>query len=390
MGIVPTTSRAPDAEQPATRSVTDDDRMGLRVALLGVEAAEATSFQDLLDQAWPSEVELSHHHDLGELAAQLDHNRIDLIFADLPTCVARTSGVDSIGRVVALAGPIPVVVLLDSDDPSLPARALEIGAQDYLTVGGFDAELLARTLRHSLARSRSDEALRRAAAELHGLNRELEETLGIVAHDLRASLRTGRLFAGRLLTAVEQGDDGRPLGALLDSSLDRMELMLERLLRLADLRAELIAPTEQPLSQALGAVEAELIADLAGIDATVTVERDDRVRFDPVLLRELLRHLVTNSIQYRDPDRPLLVSVEAKAGAGETTISVRDNGVGIAPQHRDRVFRLFERLDNDAAGLGYGLACSRRIVELHGGSIQLLTPPTGQGLEARILVPALV
>lgn len=358
----------------------------LRVVLLEDDDIDAQQFTRLLDKAWPDGVDLRRFEQLADLEAALADWAVDVVFSDLS--VPDGYGIPMVEQVVAAAGTAPVVVLTGAEDPSFPVQALEAGAQDYLSKGAFDVELLSRTLRHSMARSRADEALRQLAFDLQVANADLEEYLGIMAHDLRAPLRTGRLFADRLLAAWRRGDEGERLAEALDANLGRMEAMIERLLWLSSLRDGALDPIEEPLSAAVDDVAADLYADLAEVGGTFEVERDEIVRVDRVLFRELLRHLAQNSIKYHCPDRSLVVRFGARTVGSTTTITVRDNGIGIDPEYRARVFRLFERIDPERDGLGFGLAFSRRIVELHRGEISMATPPEGVGIEGRIVLPA--
>jgi signal transduction histidine kinase len=358
----------------------------LRVVLLEDDDVDAQQFSRLLDKAWPGAVDIQRVEQLAEMDVALTERPADVVFSDLS--VADGHGIPLVEQVVAAAGAAPVVVLTGVEDPSLPVLALEAGAQDYLSKGEFDVELLSRTLRYSMARSRADEAFRQVAFDLQVANTDLEECLGIMAHDLRAPLRTGRLFADRLLAAWRRGDEGERLAEALDANLAGMESMIERLLWLSSLRSGALDPVEEPLSVAVGDITTDLQGDLDEAGGSFEVERDEIVRADRILLRELLRHLAHNSIRYRSPDRPLVVRFAAGTVGRTTTITVRDNGIGIDPRYRDRIFRLFERIDPERDGSGFGLACSRRIVELHRGRITMETPPDGYGIEGRILLPA--
>ncbi len=396
---------APHAQQPVA---LPGSAGGLGIALLEDQDVDAEQVIRHLALAWPSGVEVDRYLRLAELEAGVVERAPDLIFCDLSVPDGR--GIDLLERVVALAGPVPVVVLTSVDDPATAHRALELGAQDYLTKGDYDVELLARTLRHSLARSRADQELRRVASELRSANADLEECLEVMAHDLRGPLRTGRLFAERLVAATRAGQDGEPIAAALNEALSRMDTMVERLQLLATLRDDRPEPGLNALSVAVQQVEADLSADLDAAGGRFSVDVDGMVLIDRSLFEDLLRELARNAIKYRSPERPLDVRFSVENASETSIITVRDNGIGIAPEHRDRVFRLFERLDADAGatsadparptspdglgpgsganGLGFGLASCRRIVELHRGTISLGSPPDGLGLEGRIMLPA--
>jgi signal transduction histidine kinase len=95
---------------------------------------------------------------------------------------------------------------------------------------------------------------------------------------------------------------------------------------------------------------------------TVSVDREQLIR--------LFQNLLSNAIKYRQDKAPE-VFISATRGAGEWIFSVEDNGPGIAPEHRERIFQIFQRLKlrSEVTGTGIGLAICRRIVNRHGGKI---------------------
>jgi signal transduction histidine kinase len=100
---------------------------------------------------------------------------------------------------------------------------------------------------------------------------------------------------------------------------------------------------------------------------------------DPVRLAEVLHNLIGNALKYNDkPERWVELDYQELDAPGDAppmvAIAVRDNGIGIAPEHAQDVFRLFRRLHARAAyggGIGAGLTIARRIVERHGGQMWL-------------------
>jgi two-component system, chemotaxis family, sensor kinase Cph1 len=96
----------------------------------------------------------------------------------------------------------------------------------------------------------------------------------------------------------------------------------------------------------------------------------------------VFQNLIDNAVKYmgdQPSPRVEIGSRRAEAGGGGPVFYVRDNGMGIEPRHRDRVFGLFQQLDADAEGTGVGLALVKRIVELHGGRIWIESDGLGQG-----------
>ena len=109
------------------------------------------------------------------------------------------------------------------------------------------------------------------------------------------------------------------------------------------------------------------------------------VRFaaDPLRLAQVLSNLLTNAAKYTDPGG----TIELRASASEdaVTITVADTGVGLAPDALSRVFTMFAQIkatqDRSEGGLGIGLALSKGLVELHGGSIEARSAGAGRGSE---------
>ncbi len=358
----------------------------LDVALLEDDAVDAELLCRKLRQAWSAEVNVSVFSKVSQLEEALSDGTPDVVFCDLGLPDAQ--GIEVVERVVSSAGQAPVVVLTANDDPTIPVRALRSGAQDYLMKDTLVAESLGRALRYALARSFADGQVRRIAAELREANGELDQYAGIVAHDLRAPIRTARLFTDRLKACIITGADPIPVTSCLESSLERIESLVDRLLRMATLRNESLDPETMQLSAVVEAIGVHMLADLEGADATLTVRRDGVVSADPILLQELLLNLIHNSLKYAHPERRPEISFSVVDLGEEIELTVSDNGVGIEPEYRHRAFELFERMDSGRSdGLGFGLAFCRRVAELHQGRLEVIDPPSGEGATFRLWLP---
>jgi signal transduction histidine kinase len=113
------------------------------------------------------------------------------------------------------------------------------------------------------------------------------------------------------------------------------------------------------------------------------------VNGDPGELTRLLQNLVGNALKYHAKDRPPVVLVGAEREDGHWRISVTDNGIGIAPENFGRIFGVFQRLHrrDEYEGTGIGLAICKKVVEHHGGTIDVRSEP-GQGTTFSFTLPA--
>ena len=210
---------------------------------------------------------------------------------------------------------------------------------------------------------------------------DLQAYANLVAHDLSEPLASMQV----LVTLLEQHPDTPPspevLRQLRESAARGRELVdgVLAYARSGELRRERVA---------LGRVLAEVAEDLRPsleAHATLVVGELPEVEGDPRQLRRVFQNLVSNALRFRRSD-PVLIEVSAFRAAREHVVSVRDNGIGVAPEHTRQIFGMFARFDTNAEGLGLGLAVCRRIVEAHGGRIWM-EPADGGGTIFRFTLP---
>jgi signal transduction histidine kinase len=237
--------------------------------------------------------------------------------------------------------------------------------------------LAARMLRRALARARSSEAkYRDLVAELEAKNGELERFTYTVSHDLKSPLYTLRGFLGYMDRDAESGNIARlrsDIGRSLDAA-DKMRRLLDDLLELSRIGRLVNPPEEVPFAEiareAVALVRGRL--DQRGVAVEICPGLPS-VRGDRVRLVEIVQNLVDNAAKFMGDEPQPRIVIGARSVGGEAVFFVRDNGIGVPPQHAERVFRLFEKLEPASEGTGIGLALVQRIVELHGGRIWVET-----------------
>lgn len=227
----------------------------------------------------------------------------------------------------------------------------------------FELRLRGRELALSLME------LKALQAELERSNERLASFAGQVSHDLKTPLTTLSLSLQVLREQFEHGEVGPESATLLDRSINgsaRMADLIDDVLDYARLGGTL-KTSDVDLDFVLGEVLDDLAGELA--DATLRIGGLPAVVGDRAQLRAVLQNLLENAARYRSDERPLEVEIAARHVQRAWRIEVTDNGRGVPPVDRNRVFEPLARLDESIEGSGIGLATCRRIVGAHGGRI---------------------
>ncbi len=228
-------------------------------------------------------------------------------------------------------------------------------------------------------------------AELQNQNAELERFAYTVSHDLKAPLVTIKGFLGLLQKDLDQQDrDAADRDArLIGEAADEMTKLLDELLELSRIGRQMAASERRNVGDlARDAIERLAIqADERGIVFDIGDDLPD-VSGDPGRLLEVFQNLLDNAIKFMGEQPEPCIEVRARREGRRVHCTIRDNGIGIAPEYQHRVFDLFDRLDPKVDGTGIGLALVKRIVEAHGGEIRIESTGPGQGTAFHFTLPA--
>jgi len=229
--------------------------------------------------------------------------------------------------------------------------------------------------------------LERTSAMLRDKVADLENVSHSLSHDLRAPLRSMRAFAQILAESLDGKLDEEQADALdrvLQGSA-RMAAMVDELFELLRVAAQDAPRAPVDVASVLIALLDGLRDDIARAAVRVTWDALPTLHANRALVAQVLQNLIANAIKYRR-EVPPEVHITAERHSDGWELAVRDNGIGIAPDDHERVFRLFERVTNDAAGTGVGLALCKRAVDKLGGRIWIESTP-GVGSTFRFTIP---
>ncbi|MEZ2239032.1 ATP-binding protein [Microcoleus sp.] len=230
-------------------------------------------------------------------------------------------------------------------------------------------------------RQRVESALLKSNQELARSNAELEQFAYVASHDLQAPLATIASYAQLLEKRYQEQLDSQAnkfIGNIVQGCT-RMQALIDDLLEYSRVgrSQKPFKPTNcnQVLEQAL----ANLQGVIRDTQAVVSYGELPVVNGEISQLVQLFQNLVGNAIKYRKNEPPA-ISISVCKQHDHWLFSVADNGIGIARQHQERIFQIFQRLhtQKEYSGTGIGLAICQKIVELHGGRIWINSEP-GQG-----------
>lgn len=326
---------------------------------------------------------------------------LDAILVDL--LLPEVDELEALVRMRACAPKVPIVVQTPREDEELALRALQHGAQDYLTTGVIDSDrLLVRTIRYAIERGRHrfelealTEALRAQNVELAALNAQKDRFLGIAAHDLRNPLGVVLGYTDLLIggSAGALNDDQHQILSTIRSNAEYMLGLLEDLLDFSTIQAHGLRLNLEPTDLALVVRETvaleRMLAALKGIEIRLQPPQElPLLSLDARKVRQVVENLLSNAIKFSH--RGTAVGVELGATDEHVVITVRDHGVGIPRSELERLFRPFGKTSARGTGgersTGLGLAIVYNIVVAHGGRIEVESE-VGSGSTFRVLLP---
>lgn len=323
-----------------------DDRFQHQVAAVGMEPASCTREDSMCARVFQKP---------GHVTVR--DARLDERFADNPFVTGEVANVRfyASSPLITPAGiPIGTLCVFDEDTKELDphtSAALKMLAHQVVDVL----------------------ELHRITSELEKSNEQLAHFAGQVSHDLRNPLMAVSGFLELATDSPEMVNAPEAAKALAraESAADRMARMITDLLHFA--RVGGTQPQRVPidLEVLVGTVLEDLHAPITATSATVVVDAAATIVGDETLLGAVVQNVVANALKFSAASGVApIVQIRVEEVSAGWRISVDDNGPGVPPAQRERVFALMERaVGDDIAGLGIGLSTCRRIVQAHGGSI---------------------
>ena len=307
---------------------------------------------------------------------------------------------------------LPFIIVSGTVGEEVAVEAMRAGAHDFMSKGKFTRLLPAirrelqeaagraerRVIEHQLRdakqreateRKRQDAELARHVAALERSNQELDDFAYIASHDLKEPLRglsnNAKFLRDDYADKLDQDGVNRLLR--LGYLSQRMEQLVNDLLYFSRLGRQDLAIQPTDLNAVIRDIEMMSETTLTERNVTIVIPRPlPPISCDTTRITEVFRNLMTNAAKYNDNEVKRieigrLAKLETTHGTENDVFYVRDNGIGIAAEFHEDIFRIFKRLnaeDDDKKGTGVGLTFVRKIIERHGGRIWLNSVP-GEG-----------
>lgn len=354
-----------------------------------------------------------------EAAQRAQEGDIDLMILDqhLPGSV---SGLELYRRVRAANLDVPAILVTGLREDELLLQALRAGVRDFVLKTPEYLDYLLPAVERVLKQVRTErqlvessalarEALRRqreleaeiaqrkrAEKMLKDADRRKDEFLAMLAHELRNPLAPIRNAISILQQLMPEEKPFRQPLEVLDRQARQLADLVDDLLDVSRITRGQIKLRKQILELA------EIVAQAVETSRPLLEARRHRfnlqlpeepifVEADPTRLAQVILNLLNNAAKYSEEGGYVCLTVEKSGDV--VVLRVRDSGIGISPEALPKIFELFAQgersLDRAQGGLGIGLTLVRRLVELHGGTVQAMSEGLGRGSEFVVRLPTL-
>ncbi len=390
------------------------------------QPVQATGLRILMIDDDPRDIELVRHYmcantktEINCSAVQTGSEAVELIMMDQYDCVLldynmpHDNGLNVLISLLEVSrNLIPIIMLTGQGNESIAVECLKMGAADYLRKGDLSEESINRTVHNAVEKQKlrnaidkQNRTLRENHQELLKKHREIERFYQSVSHELKTPLTAIKQYTCLFLDDIcgPVNIEQREYLTIIDECCNQIKTSLNDLLDITTLETG-----KYTLNKKVCAIPNVVEAACASMK-TIAAERSitlnihcmhdvPEIEIDPIRITQVMHNLIGNAIKFSPAGSEIDIAIaHSEPTADFVTIAVKDSGCGINSKYHNCVFdRLYqvrsssadESIEYDSHGLGLGLAISKEIIALHGGSIGLESA-SGVGSTFTVSIPTI-
>ncbi len=229
-------------------------------------------------------------------------------------------------------------------------------------------------------RKLAEDQIKQYNAELEFKNRELNQFVSIASHDLQEPLRKIGIFTGLLKDNMDDSELAESYIDKIAFSAQRMSNLIREILKYSMLSTEQLAiPVD--LNKTLATIKDDYEVAITDKNAVINAPALPFVKGIPVQLHQLFANIISNALKFSEGNTVVDISWQYVFDTDKATLGfllpeiryvefkIKDNGKGFSPEYKEKIFKMFQRLDPSQQGTGIGLALCKKIIENHHGHI---------------------
>jgi two-component system CheB/CheR fusion protein len=296
---------------------------------------------------------------------------------------------------------------VEHDFKRIGKKIMLINARELLQERAKD-RLILLSIQDITERRKAERELLRLNSELEAKTNELQQILYITTHDLRSPLVNIQGFNRELEASLNEltgllknvelpnslklsynqvmNEEIPEAMHFITSSADKMDGLLTGLLSLSRLGRQKIIFSHLDMNKLMHDVIENYEYKINESQVEIDVSDLPQCQGDELQINQLFSNLIDNAMKFFDPKRPGKIKISGEQENEFIKYTVEDNGIGIHPEHQEKVFELFQKLNPEKSGIGLGMNIVKQVVEKHNGKI-ILESTTGIGTKFIILLP---
>ncbi|WP_318308045.1 sensor histidine kinase [Flagellimonas crocea] len=221
--------------------------------------------------------------------------------------------------------------------------------------------------------------VKRYTRQIELQNTELEEFSYVAAHDLKAPVTNLSVLSEMINVESITDSQNKELYQRLKKNVEKLHKTVYALNEVINFKAisiydrellkfeDILKEIKEGITEQINTAKANISADFS---------QCPEIEYPALHLKSIMQNLLTNSIKYRNPARPLEIEIKTTIQNGVSCLCVKDNGMGFdSSKHHEKIFKLFRRFHTHVEGMGVGMYLIKSIVDSHGGKIQVKSNP---------------